>query len=582
MKAAILAIALACPAVASLAQSPAEKPVNETYHVRSMPRFYKDDGMRQDYTYRPTYKNIRPPLENISVVWKQNVILAETGSELEYSSGTRIKIPPQAFVDKNGNPVTGNVLIGFREFKNPLDFLLSGIPMGADSAGQPSQFISAGMFEITASVNGQEVFLKKDSRIDVNMSSMDEQPDYNLYAFDDQTGRWDQKADRSEIRVAKTDARYSKAVAAYTQRLRQFSGGAYDSTRIEERFQSMDYFYTLRKDQAGYAKTRWKEGRSSYKALVRVASVRKTKDGVIVFRLLRNAYGTHRELVPLTHVYWKVTDPTTLAQFKQKTNLSQQFFDVRIRKDGDDFIILLKNASGFREIKAVPVQVTSDNISSSYHKRTVNRLFTRYEKMRQWRERFFDTQLVKGKLANNKLFMDWDAFTEAAWVSATAEMTNAERALSFDQWESYVRKNPYSYNAPVTAGQASSNQIMRSFSITGMGVWNCDQIRRLRNPVNVMASYKGPDGEPLNVTSAFVIDKNLNGVLQYNYAGQVVFSRSSETSMVVVLDDGSLAMVLPEYFKAHQFKDNTAHVFTVKLLGPAAATLDEVRTLAGI
>jgi hypothetical protein len=87
------------------------------------------------------------------------------GGVLRYSSGTIICIPPAAFLDEAGNPVSGQVQIDYREFKDPLDFVFSGIPMTYDSGGTVHNFESAGMFDIAASQDGRQVFLAPDKPV---------------------------------------------------------------------------------------------------------------------------------------------------------------------------------------------------------------------------------------------------------------------------------------------------------------------------------------------------------------------------------------------------------------------------------
>lgn len=45
---------------------------------------------------------------------------------LHASSGTQICIPPAIFVDKHGQLVTGEVEITYVEYRDPIDFILSG------------------------------------------------------------------------------------------------------------------------------------------------------------------------------------------------------------------------------------------------------------------------------------------------------------------------------------------------------------------------------------------------------------------------------------------------------------------------
>ncbi|MBL4592595.1 MAG: hypothetical protein JKX68_02135 [Flavobacteriales bacterium] len=110
-------------------------------------------------------KVIAQPIEGIDVPNQAFKITTEEEITLSFKSGTSLEIPKNAFVDANGNVIAGEVDITFREFIDPVDFLVSGIPMGYDSAGVSYNFSSAGQIEFRASQNGQEVFPNSNSLI---------------------------------------------------------------------------------------------------------------------------------------------------------------------------------------------------------------------------------------------------------------------------------------------------------------------------------------------------------------------------------------------------------------------------------
>ncbi|MEL6945419.1 MAG: OmpA family protein, partial [Bacteroidota bacterium] len=67
---------------------------------------------------------------------------------LDYSrSKTKIKIPTNAFIDRNGKPYKGDVLISYREFQDYADFMMSDLPMNFNWEGEKAYFNSTGMFE---------------------------------------------------------------------------------------------------------------------------------------------------------------------------------------------------------------------------------------------------------------------------------------------------------------------------------------------------------------------------------------------------------------------------------------------------
>lgn len=121
-----------------------------------------------------TYYNINPSVENI----------------LEHRNGSKLLVPANAFLDINGNIVEEQVDIQYREFHDPVDQFLSGIPMVYDSAGLNYTFMSAGMCEFRAYAGEEELQPNPDNPITVEMASFQNGTEYNMYTLNEQTGQW--------------------------------------------------------------------------------------------------------------------------------------------------------------------------------------------------------------------------------------------------------------------------------------------------------------------------------------------------------------------------------------------------------
>src|SRR4051794_24892324 len=71
---------------------------------------------------------IHPPLKGVDVPFEHYSFLAEQGDTLFSACGSFLLFPPNSIVDKYGNPVHGKIDINYREFSDPVDFFVSGIP----------------------------------------------------------------------------------------------------------------------------------------------------------------------------------------------------------------------------------------------------------------------------------------------------------------------------------------------------------------------------------------------------------------------------------------------------------------------
>lgn len=134
---------------------------------------------------------VDPPAKSMNVA--SDIFSCSTFGDttLVYQTGTIIHVPASAFVDETGQDINGPVEIKFREFHDPVDIMVSGIPMNYDSAGIGFHLESAGMFEIKAYQNNKPLHLKAGKEISVNMvSRTNNEKDYNVYYLDTVKRKW--------------------------------------------------------------------------------------------------------------------------------------------------------------------------------------------------------------------------------------------------------------------------------------------------------------------------------------------------------------------------------------------------------
>lgn len=105
-------------------------------------------------------------------------------------TGTRILIPDCPFVDKMGKSINGMVNIKYREFRDPVDFAFSGIPMDYDSAGKKYHFESAGMCELIGTRGNEPIFVNIFCPVKIEMKPVKTDPKFNLYFLDTIKKNW--------------------------------------------------------------------------------------------------------------------------------------------------------------------------------------------------------------------------------------------------------------------------------------------------------------------------------------------------------------------------------------------------------
>ncbi len=141
---------------------------------------------------KETKKNtfINAPSQNLKINYTTYKINNSKGGEINHPTSSKIKIPKNSFVDKNGKTIVGDVTIEYREFHDIGDVVISGIPMLYDSANIKRNFETAGMFDIKGSQNGEPVFIKTGQSVEVDLASHTIETKFNQYYLDTVKKAW--------------------------------------------------------------------------------------------------------------------------------------------------------------------------------------------------------------------------------------------------------------------------------------------------------------------------------------------------------------------------------------------------------
>jgi hypothetical protein len=133
---------------------------------------------------------INPPIEGVNIEYVEVAFSAEDGVEYTYASGNQLIIPLHSLVDAEGAPITGDVTLRTREFRDPFDFYIAGIPMNYDSAGTSYTFESYGMFEVLVEQNGQPVYVNPDNKPRIELTTENRPQSENIYRLDTVSEQW--------------------------------------------------------------------------------------------------------------------------------------------------------------------------------------------------------------------------------------------------------------------------------------------------------------------------------------------------------------------------------------------------------
>ncbi|MES2592901.1 MAG: hypothetical protein V4608_13545 [Bacteroidota bacterium] len=538
-------------------------------------------------TYAPSYNFIQPPIKGLDVDRNFYNICPAIENVLVYPSGTKIRIPANAFVDKEGNPVKENITISYREFRDPVDFLVSGIPMKYDSAGEINHFESAGMFEINASIEKQPLQLANGKQVQMNFATTSVDSTYNFYAFNDSAGRWDYKTKPGTV-TSKTKIDLpilSPAFSTFTNYVYQRQR-VQDKTPFNKRFESPDYTYTSRVDTSSkkgrffnyYSEKQFRHKPTA--SLVKITKVRKNKNGL--FFKLRFINDAHPELNEFNNYYFASDENMTASSFKQKFSYKKSFNDIRVYLNGDNCELKLKDSKGFKSVNAHLVTI-DDNAKVKSVKNT-QIVAKKYNRRLNSRERMFNKKLKKGKIYDDYITLNNNGDIDLyAYEEARKRMSPTEKKMAPEEWLTYNKQIVANQKVLINNASATSNNLIQSLSLDGMGVFNCDQIQRIKQPVEVFATYKNSESEELSPYGAYIIDKKINGILSFE-PSNIIFSKSDDAQniLITVNLDGSVGLFKTEDFKKNTFKNKRKFDFAVTEIDAKYTSVSDLKKIIGL
>jgi hypothetical protein len=128
---------------------------------------------------KKTLNNTQDLIQEIKPQYLQSFNLNKQGNTIISSeNGMTITVPENAFTTKDGKTVPQDqVVLKLEEFHQPMDFIFNKLSTISDG----KMLESGGMFKITAEFNKQELLLRNDKKLDVEMPSKNIKPNMNVF-----------------------------------------------------------------------------------------------------------------------------------------------------------------------------------------------------------------------------------------------------------------------------------------------------------------------------------------------------------------------------------------------------------------
>ena len=129
---------------------------------------------------------INPPSQAMDIPFESHRFHADSGTTIRLATGTEIRIAPNSLVDSKGNPAQGMVDFRVREFHRTEDIFRAGIPLNTRAEGN-QQLQSAGMLEMRAYSEKEELSVASGRSIGVGLASYRDAKGYDLWHMQENT-----------------------------------------------------------------------------------------------------------------------------------------------------------------------------------------------------------------------------------------------------------------------------------------------------------------------------------------------------------------------------------------------------------
>ncbi len=459
----------------------------------------KDSKTKTEQTAKK--KTITPISKKAALPYTSYKVNAAKGGEINHTTKSKIKIPANAFVKKDGSTVVGDVDIQYREMHDVADILASGIPMTYDSAGVTYHFESSGMLEIKGSQNNEEIFIAPGKELEVNLHSNNPDPKFNVYALDS-NNNWvfkgkDVISHQEEPRVSVEDLKKMKQA---------------EEAKLAE---TQTAFNGIPKAKEA-VKTEVTKKINSLPKPVKPVEPRKSnpsrqKLSVDVNENEFPEFASYRDVVFEVGEENKHYTAELASVVYENMELNQGTIK------GENYKLKLYKGSKTVELIVYPVM---DGLSYTKAKSLFDQKFETYKTAAA--KRADDEKRYRDELeAKLKVF-------EAKQALLQQEIEKQKLAIE--------KINNEAKNYMATENKKSA--ILRTFQINNFGVHNTDCAKSFPKGQMVEASFI-VNGKPLNPTYVYLIQKDENAVYTYNadYFGNFSYNPKKENYIITNIGD---------------------------------------------
>jgi hypothetical protein len=464
----------------------------------------KDSTQQELVSYKEDKPCIVPPIKGKDKNFSNYIIDANKTETITHSTGSKVTIPKGSMVDKNGNAVSGDVEIRYREFHDQVEILLSGIPMTYDSLNTTYTFESAGMVQIFGYQNGEEVFVNPNKPIKVEMQSRYEGTKYNLYELDTVQRNWVNKG-KDEVRSEQLKVK-NTSVDIIANGVSSNEVEAKQAYKVKE--QKREELVAVQQGVKKLEKTE-------------PIKPKQVDDSKFHFDIAVD----QREF-PEIAVYQGMLFEVLPGENISPKDAEKQWNDIELKQTDtkNQYLVTLRRPKEERLFKVQPVFKGEDLAKAN---KVFEQKFAEYSKK-------LDVRKTE-EAQKQKEFEE----AKAKWEEAKARLEAQQKAMA-EARESNAQMNK------------QSAKIYRTFEVTRFGTWNCDTPVSPPSGKQVVARYKNKrTGAILAFPVLMLIEKARNAVFRLDgeRIHKLTYNPREETILIGFLPTGEMAIVRPIDFK---------------------------------
>lgn len=493
------------------------------------------------FEYAEDTKCFNPPSKELEIPFESYLINNSKENIITTSNSTEIIIPKEAILDSNGQPISGDIEIKFREFHNPIEIYQSGIPMKYDSAGKEYTFESGGMIEIYGFKDGQPVTINPQKPIEIRFKNKDKNTALNLYDYDTVSNKWKyvgkpkftQQSQEAEIKNTVEDNPYSTQIV-------EIEDDEHPTTTKEDVAEAKTVYETIKTDNKSFKKEAPKQPKTI-----------KNPNNVFILNIDPNDFP---EFENYTQTKFEIDDankwvnPSVFSTDWDNAILSQH-------QSKGNYLLTLTTKSDEEKIIVHPVLEGAD-----------------LKKAQQQFEDDFKTYQTK---LDERLAAEAEAkayYEKKKKLYEEQLKLQKQRELKLQEQQKIAEQKALLFNK----NQTVKNKFTTTFKIKNFGTWNCD------SPVSPPSGYAfngdffDKNGNEVQLISVNLIEIGRNAIFDYTGRKLKINPNAQNIIFGLTIDD-KIAAITPNELKKLIEKKNKS--ISVKVYDSSEIAIEDLKKL---